>query len=268
MRHSLAVFLLLTLIGCSSSSALLEGEDESKQKSQTAEEIYKEAKAKLDEKTYDAAIKKYESLQSRYPYGRYAQQSLLEMAYAYYKQGEPDPAIAAADRFIKQYPNNPHVDYAYYLKGLASFSGDMGVVDTIGNEDAADRDPQLGQDSFNAFKELVTRFPDSQYTPDAKLRMHYLVNQLARHDLHIAKYYLRRGANLAALNRAQDIIKQYPHSPSTREALLVMVLAYDAMGMTSLRDDTQRVLEQNGGTEAATAQAIAASKRTWWQFWK
>ena len=98
--------------------------------------------------------------------------------------------------------------------------------------------------------------------------MHYLVNQLARHDLHIAKYYLRRGANLAALNRAQDIIKQYPHSPSTREALLVMVLAYDAMGMTSLRDDAQRVLEQNGGTEAATAQAIAASKKTWWQFWK
>lgn len=268
MRHSLAVILLLTLVGCASSTALLEGEDESKQKMQSAEDIYKEAKAKLDDQSYDGAIKKYESLESRYPYGRYAQQALLEMAYAYYKQGEPDPAIVAADRFIKQFPNNPHVDYAYYLKGLANFNGTLGVIDTVGNEDSADRDPQMGQDSFNAFKELVTRYPDSQYTPDARTRMHYLVNLMARHELHIAKYYLRRGANLAALNRAQDIIKQYPHSPSTREALLVMVLAYNAMGMTSLRDDTQRVLDQNGGSEAATAQAIAASKKSWWQFWR
>lgn len=263
MRHSLAVFLLLTLVGC---SALPEEGD--KGKAQSAEELYTSAKAKLDDKIYDAAIKKYETLQSRYPYGRYAQQAMLEMAYAYYKQGEPDPAISAADRFIKQFPNNPHVDYAYYLKGLANFTGDTGIVNTLGGEAASDRDPQLSQDSFNAFKELITRFPDSQYAPDAKIRMQYLVNQMARHDLHVANYYLRRGANIAALNRAQDILRLYPNSPSTRAALLVMVRAYDAMGMTSLRDDTQRVLNQNGGSEAATAQAIADGKKSWWQFWK
>src|SRR5487761_2198286 len=142
MRHSLAVILLLTLVGCSSSSDLLEGEKDDPSKIQTVDELYKEAKAKLDDKAYDAAIKKYESLQSHFPYGRYAQQALLEMGYAYYKQGEPDPAIGAADRFIKQFPNNAHVDYAYYLKGLASFSGDGGVTKSIDGQSSSERDPQ------------------------------------------------------------------------------------------------------------------------------
>jgi outer membrane protein assembly factor BamD len=160
------------------------------------------------------------------------------------------------------------VDYAYYLKGLASFTGDAGIINSIDSGSSSDRDPQLSQDSFNAFKELITRFPDSQYTPDAKIRMQFLANQMARHDLHIASYYLRRGANIAALNRAQDVLKQYPNSPSSREALLIMVRAYDAMGMTELRDDAQRVLNQNGGSEAATAAAIASDTKIWWQFWK
>ena len=263
MRHILAVFLTLTLAACSSLP-----EEKDLAKNLSAEQLYTEAKAKLDDKTYDAAIKKYEILQSRYPYGRYAQQAMLEMAYAYYKQNEPDPAISAADRFIKQFPNNPHVDYAYYVKGLANFSGDASMINTLGGEAASDRDPQMVQDSFNAFKELITRFPDSQYAPDAKMRMQYLVNQLASHDLHVAQYYLRRGANIAALNRAQGIFKQYPNSPATRDALLVMVRAYDAMGMITLRDDTQRILNQNGGSEAATALAIAQNKKSWWQFWK
>lgn len=268
MRHSLAVILLLTLVGCSSSNSLLQGEKDDPAKIQSADELYKEAKAKLDDQSYDAAIKKYESLQSRFPYGRYAQQSLLEMAYAYYKQGEPDPAIGAADRFIKQFPNNPHVDYAYYLKGLASFSGESGILKSVDIESANDHDPQSDQDAFNAFKELITRFPESKYTPDAKLRMQYLVNQLAKHEVHIANYYLRRGANVAALNRAQDILKQYPNSPSTREALLIMVRAYDAMHMTELRDDTQRVLNQNGGVDTALATSSSDGKKSWWQFWK
>ena len=262
MRHSLAVFLIVTLAACSTAN---KGESD---KLESAESLYAAAKVKFDEKTYDAAIKKYEVLQSRYPYGRYAQQSMLEMAYSYYKQGEPAPAIGAADRFIKQFPNNPHVDYAYYLKGLANFSGDAGILTSLDGNSASDRDPELSQESFNSFKELITRFPESQYTPDAKLRMQYLANQLAKHDVHIASYYLRRGANVAALNRAQDVITLYPNSPATREALLVMVRAYDAMGMTALRDDTQRVLNLNGGSEAVTAAAIAADKKSWWQFWR
>ena len=240
-------------------------------KSRPAEEIYAEAKENLDEGSYDAAIKLYEDLQSRYPYGRYAQQAMLEMAYANYRQNEPEPAIAAADRFIKQFPNNPHVDYAYYLKGLANFSGEISLLNSIGGQDPTERDPQAPQDSFNAFKELVTRFPNSKYTPDAKVRMQYLVNALAKHELHVAKYYLRRGAHIAAVNRAQNVLKQYPNSPSTRDALEIMAQAYDAMGMTDLRDDARRVLEKNGGPSIARdneTTAIHGAPKSWWQFWK
>lgn len=254
---------MLTLVACSSAPTGADAD-----KNATAEELYTAAKTYLDDKSYDGAIKRYEKLQSRYPYGRYAQQALLEMAYAYYKKGEPDPAISAADRFIKQFPNNEHVDYAYYLKGLASFSADKGILNDIGGEEASDRDPQMAQDSYAAFKELITRYPNSPYVPDATVRMQYLVNQLARHELHIASYYLRRGAHVAALNRAQEVLKTYPNSTSTRPALLVMVRAYDAMGMKTLRDDTQRVLNLNGGSEEATAAAIARDEKSWWQFWR
>jgi len=275
MRHSLAVFLLLTLTACSLFDPLPTGtaDGNGMGKSQPAEEIYAEAKEKLDEGSYSEAIKLYEGLQSRYPYGRYAQQAMLEMAYAYYRQGEPDPAVATADRFIKQFPNNPHVDYAYYVKGLANFNGEISLLSSIGGQDPSERDPQAPQEAFNAFKELVTRFPNSKYTPDAKLRMQYLINALAKHELFIAEYYLRRGAHIAALNRAQGIIKQYPNSPSTRDALNIMVLAYDAMGMNDLRDDAKRVLLKNGGTPIATGSDTTPlvgtrTEKSWWQFWK
>jgi len=232
-----------------------------------AEELYRQAKTELDDGSYSTAIKLYETLQSRYPYGRYAQQSMLEMAYAYYRQGEPDPAIATADRFIKQFPNQPHVDYAYYVKGLATFNGDISILAAIGGQDPSERDPQSAQNSFNAFKALVTRFPNSKYTSDARVRMQYLANSLAKHELNIARYYQRRGAHIAALNRAQDILTLYPNSPSTRDALAVMVQAYDAMGMTELRDDARRVLASNSDVQVdAAGNSIVA--KSWWQFWK
>lgn len=232
-----------------------------------ADELYRQAKAELDDGSYATAIKLYETLQSRYPYGRYAQQSMLEMAYAYYRQGEPDPAIATADRFIKQFPNQPHVDYAYYVKGLATFNGDIGILAAIGGQDPSERDPQSAQNSFNAFKALVTRFPNSKYTSDSRVRMQYLANSLAKHELNIARYYQRRGAHIAALNRAQDILTLYPNSPSTRDALAVMVQAYDAMGMTELRDDARRVLASNSDVQVdAAGNSIVA--KSWWQFWK
>ena len=232
-----------------------------------ADELYRQAKTELDDGSYSTAIKLYETLQSRYPYGRYAQQSMLEMAYAYYRQGEPDPAIATADRFIKQFPNQPHVDYAYYVKGLATFNGDISILAAIGGQDPSERDPQSAQNSFNAFKALVTRFPNSKYTSDARVRMQYLANSLAKHELNIARYYQRRGAHIAALNRAQDILTLYPNSPSTRDALAVMVQAYDAMGMTGLRDDARRVLASNSDVQVdAAGNSIVA--KSWWQFWK
>ena len=207
--------------------------------------MYEKAKKEIDDGTYDEAIKSFESLQSRYPYGRYAQQSELEVAYAYYKKKEIESAISTADRFIKQYPNNPHVDYAYYLKGLANFASDNDMFTSISGQDPTERDSKAAQDSFAAFKNLVTRFPKSRYTPDATLRMQYLVNSLAKYEIHVARYYLRRGAHIAALNRAKDVFTLYPNTLSTRDALEVMIKSYDAMGLKNLRDDTQRILDKN-----------------------
>jgi outer membrane protein assembly factor BamD len=242
MRHSLAVFLLLTLVACSSDSPPDANDPASKL---SAEEMYRDAKESLNKENFDTAIKKFESLQSRYPYGRYAQQALLEVAYAYYRQNEPDPAISAAERFIKQYPNSPHVDYAYYVKGLANFRGERGLLESLGRQDPTERDPRAAQDSFAAFKDLVTRFPNSKYAPDSRVRMQYLINSLAKYEIHVASYYLRRGVHISAVNRAKEVLTQYPNSPATRDALLILVQGYDALGMKDLRDDAQRVLEKN-----------------------
>jgi outer membrane protein assembly factor BamD len=241
MRHSLAVFLLFTLAACSS---VPEG-DESANKS--VEQMYAEAKSALDDESYMQAISKLESLQSRFPYGRYAQQAQLELAYANYKLNEPLSAISAADRFIKQYPNNPHVDYAYYVKGLANFNVDTGILGLgkLADQDPTERDPRAAQDSFDAFKDLVTRFPGSKYAPDARLRMQYLVNALAQYEIHVASYYQRRGAHISAVNRARNVLTQYPNSTSAKDALSILVKGYDALGMHELRDDAQRVLDMN-----------------------
>ncbi|MDD2915528.1 MAG: outer membrane protein assembly factor BamD [Gallionella sp.] len=271
MRHSLAVFLLLTLTACKIFDPLPDGSAPTKY--MPVEEMYSEAKAELNEGNYDAAIKHYETLQSRYPYGRYAQQALLEMAYAYYRQGEAELAISSAERFIKQYPNNSYVDYAYYVKGLANFNGEMSLLQLAGGQDPTERDPKSTQDAFAAFKDLVTRFPDSKYAADSRIRMQYLSNALAKYELHVASYYLRRGAHIAAANRAQGILTQYPNSPSTRDALRIMVQAYDALGMADLRDDAQRVLSKNSGAPALSPSGNAATGedkpgKSWWQFWK
>lgn len=229
-----------------------------------AAEIYADAMSEMNDHNYSNSIKLLEGLQSRYPYGRYAQQAQLEIAYAYYKQGEQDSALSATDRFIKQYPNNPHVDYAYYLKGLINFNEDLGYFGDMIQQDLSDRDPKGAEESFNAFKELVTRFPDSKYTPDARMRMQYLINALARHEIHVANYYLQRGAYVAAVNRAKNVLIDYPQTPQTRDALQVMIKAYDKMGMPKLRNDAQRVLELNSKGQKFTARK---NEKPWWQFW-
>lgn len=243
IKHaSLALFLLT--MACSSTP--------DSEKNASVEEMYSNASKKLSEGSYEDAVKQLESLQSRYPYGRYAQQAQLEIAYAYYKQNEPESAIAAADRFIKQYPNNPHVDYAYYVQGLANFNADIGLFGLTSGQDPTERDPRAAQDSFAAFKDLVTRFPTSKYAPDSRLRMHYLLNALAKYEIHVARYYLRRGAHIAAVNRAKEVLTLYPNTPSIRDALLVLVQGYDALNMKQLRDDAQRVLDKNFPTVAAS----------------
>lgn len=211
----------------------------------SAEKLYAEAKEALEGGQYDLAIKRYETLEARFPYGRYSQQGQLEVAYAYYKQNEQASTVAAAERFIKLHPNHPNVDYAYYLKGLAYFNEDLGLLGRLSQQDRTERDPKSARESFDAFKDLVQRYPESKYAPDALARMKYLVNALAAHEVHVARWYIKRGAYVAAANRAQYALKNYPEAPAQEAALLIMIQAYNALGMADLRDDAERILRKN-----------------------
>ncbi|MBZ0093727.1 MAG: outer membrane protein assembly factor BamD [Burkholderiales bacterium] len=263
MKHSLAVILILLLTGC---GLLPEVKDETA--GWSAQKLYSKAKEKMDDGVYSDAIKYFETLEARYPYGRYAQQSQLEIAYAYYKDNEPASTIAACDRFIKLHPNHPNVDYVYYLKGLANFNEDLGLLGRVGlgDKDLSDRDPKAFHESFDAFKVLVDRFPNSKYSPDATARMKYLVNALASHEVHVARYYIKRGAYLAAVNRAQHAVQSYPQAPATEDALAIMVKGYDELGMKDLSADALRVLRKNFPTGTYFTQATAA-QTPWWKLW-
>jgi outer membrane protein assembly factor BamD len=211
----------------------------------SAQRLYNEAKAELTAKNWQQAIKYYEKLEARYPFGRFAQQAQLELAYAHFKDNDPTGAVGAADRFAKLHPNHPNVDYAYYLKGIIWFNEDQGLLAKFADMDPSERDPKAARDSFDAFKELAQRFPDSKYTPDAVQRMNWLVNALASHEVHVARYYLTRGANIAAVNRAQYAMQTYPQTPAVEDALYVLVKAYEALGLAELRADTERVMKKN-----------------------
>lgn len=232
----------------------------------SANKLYAEAKEALNGGDYTNAIKYFEKLESRYPYGRYAQQAQIEIAYAYWKSQEPAQALAACDRFIKLHPNHERLDYVYYLKGLINFNEDLGLLGSISQQDMTERDPKGARESFDAFKELVTRFPDSKYTPDATLRMKYLVNALAKLEVHVARYYMKRGAYLAAANRAQYAIQNYPNTPMIEEALYITILAYEQLGMKDLRDDAERVMRQNYPDSRFYTQGLQY-KDPWWKLW-
>jgi outer membrane protein assembly factor BamD len=265
IRNSLTVFAALAAAWLGGACALFSGEvDETR--GWSVSKLYAEARSELGAGNYQQAIKLYEKLESRYPYGRFAQQAQIEVAYAHFKDQDPALAIAAADRFIKLHPNHPSVDYVYYLKGLANFNEDLGILGYIGGQDLSERDPKAARDAFYAFKDLVTRFPDSKYTPDSIQRMNYLVNALAAHEVHVARYYMKRGAYVAAANRAQHSLKTYPQAPANEEGLLIMVRAYDALGMKDLRDDAERVMLKNF-PNSRFLKGGRKSDTSWWQIW-
>jgi outer membrane protein assembly factor BamD len=252
---------VLWLAACSSTGE--SGYDETRDWS--AERLYTEAKEEMLAGDYKKAISYYEKLGARYPYGRYAQQAQLELAYAYFRNKEPAQALATADRFIKLYPEHPNVDYAYYLKGLVNFNEDLGMFGGLANQDMSERDPRGARESFEAFRELVTRFPESRYAADAYARMRYLVNAMANNEVRVASYYLRRQAYVAAVNRAQYVVANYPKTPAVEQALVVLVQAYDAMHLNELRDDAQRMLKLNyPETKYSLANPYG---RKWYQFW-
>ncbi|HSD99927.1 MAG TPA: outer membrane protein assembly factor BamD [Burkholderiales bacterium] len=261
VRYSLALLFGALLAACGS----LGETDETK--GWSAQKLYTEAKGKLDERYYEQAIKYYEKLEARFPYGRYAQQAQLEIAYAYYKDSEPAQAITAINRFIKLHPNHPNVDYAYYLKGLANFNENQGWIGYISAEDMTERDPKAARESFEAFKELVTRYPESRYAPDSIARMNYLVNALASHEIHVARYYLKRGAYVAAANRVQYALKTYPRAPANEEGLVILMEAYDKLGLNVLRDDAERVMKKNFPDSPYLTGHAGKATRSWWRPW-
>jgi outer membrane protein assembly factor BamD len=263
--RSLAASLFLSLVLLISGCGLLpENVDETA--GWSANKLYSEAKEAMFDGAYDKAIKYFEKLEARFPYGRYAQQSQLEVAYAYFRQQEVASAVAACERFIRLHPNHPNVDYAYYLKGLAHFNEDLGLLGYVSNQDLSERDPRAARESFDAFKELVSKFPESKYTPDATARMSYLVNALASHEVHVAKYYLKRGAYIAAVNRAQAAIKTYPDAPAHEEALFVIVKGYDLLGMNDLRDDAERIMRKNFPKSEYFDRGLNR-EQPWWKLW-
>ncbi len=211
----------------------------------SAEKLFEEAKLALDAGDYEVAIEHYETLESKYPFGRYAEQAQLDTAYAYFKFDEPDTAISSANRFIKLHPRHVNVDYAYYLRGLASTSKKDDPLDAYLPQDSSFKDPSSTQKSYDYFALLVKKFPESRYAEDAIQRMGHLRNSLAMHEIHVANYYVKRGAFVAVVNRAKYVISNFPRTPASRLALQLMVDGYKELKMDNLAADAQRVLDLN-----------------------
>jgi len=264
MKLSLALIAALLLAGCAIFGDPTEFDET---KGWSVQRLYTEAETLMRTRDYETAIDYFQKLESRYPHGRYATQAQFEIIYAYYKQNDPISTIAAADRFIKLHPNHPNIDYAYYMKGLATFN-QRGIVEKLTEQQISDRDPKSLRESFLSLKELVTRYPNSRYVKDAQLRMVYLVNTLADHELHVARYYMKRKAYVAALNRAEFVLENYPNSTSVEEALVIMVSAYDLLEMEDLKQDTMRVLQTNYPNSRMLAKGVPDDERVWWKFWE
>lgn len=258
--RALALALALTAAACGTTDS--EPYDDTR--GWSAERIYNEAKSELLAGSYKKAAELYQKLEARYPYGKYAQQAQVELAYTYYKDNETVLALAEVERFIKLYPDHSNLDYALYLKGLINFNEDLGIFGGLANQDMSERDPKAAVESFEAFRELVERYPESRYAPDAFQRMRYLVNALAINEVRVAHYYLRRKAYVAAVNRAQSVLLNYQQTTAVEPALVILVKAYDGLGLADLRDDAQRLLALN---YPDSTKQVAARDRRWWQVW-
>lgn len=251
----------LGLSGCSSPPK------EDPNSTQAVERLYADAKDDIANGSFDSAIKTLERIEGRAAGTLLAQQATLDLAYAQYRTGERAAALATLDRFIKLHPSSPALDYALYLRGLVNFNDTLGFLGSLAQQDLSERDQQASRDSYQAFKQLVTQFPQSRYAEDARLRMDYIVNALATYELHVARYYLRRGAFVAAANRAQQVVQEYPQSPANEEALFIMQLSYRFLGLEQLRADTERILKQNFPNSRFNEETILESRRAWWQLW-
>jgi outer membrane protein assembly factor BamD len=256
------VLLAAFVAGCSSLK------DDDRTATWSPNKIYAEAKDEMNSGSWDKAIPLLEKLEGRAAGTPLAQQAQLDRAYAQWKSGDQAAALATLDRFIKLHPASPAMDYALYLKGIVNFNDNLGMFGFLSRQDLSERDQKAAKESFESFKELSTRFPDSRYTPDAKARMVYIVDSLARYEVHVANYYYTRGAYVAAINRAEAALADYRDVPALEDALGIVMRSYDALGMTQLRDDTRRVLEKSYPHSSwLTAGGPRGSRKPWWQLW-
>ena len=229
--------------------------------------IYAEAQDQDKSNNYDKAIPLYETLEGRAAGTLLAQQAQLDKAYAQYRNEDKTGAIATLDRFMRQHPASPAIDYALYLKGTINFNDNLGFLSFLSRQDLSERDQRAAKEAFESYKELVTRFPDSRYAPDASERMRYIINALAAYDVHVARYYYQRGAYVAAINRAQQAVTDYRDAPALEEGLYILVMSYDKLGMTGPSDDAKRVLLQNYPKTQYLARGIRPPNKSWWQLW-
>ena len=233
---------------------------------QTPQWILTRGEAYASNSDWPAAIKVLEKGEQRYPNSQLAPQFKLDLAYCYYKFSQDAEAIAMLDKFIRLYPNHPTVDYAYYLKGVVLFQ-DRGLFDKFTLQDISDRDVAPLKDSFIAFKALIERYPDSKYYDDAIIRMTYLMNKMAEHEIHVARYYMIRKAYVAALNRAQYVLQEFPQTIHQEEALIIMISAYEFLGIKDLQADTEKILKLNYPESKFHTKDLQAQKKKWWHIW-
>jgi len=227
--------------------------------------LYKQATNRLHNYDYNGAIKLYEALTARFPFTDEARQARIDLIYAYYRQGESESAIDAADTFIRENPTHPRVDYAWYLKGLVDFERTPNALEHLFHADLTKRPPTTARKSFEAFRTVVEQYPKSAYAYDSRQRMVYLRNRLANYDVHVAEYYMRRGAYIAAAQRANYAIEQYDGAPATQDALKIMIAAYEKLGLKQKADQVQQVFAAN--FSGNTPQLAAERDKPWWKLW-
>jgi outer membrane protein assembly factor BamD len=255
-----ALVLAALLSACSSKSL-------DKTSDWSPDRIRAEAREELDSRAYEKAIPLLEKLEGRAAGTLLAEQAQLDKAYAQFRDGQKAEAIATLERFMRLHPDSPAIDYALYMKGVINFNDDLGLFAFLSRQDLSERDQRAAKEAFESFSDLVTRFPESRYTPDARARMRYTINALAQYEVHVARYYYSRGAYVAAINRAQQAVADYRDAPALEEALYILVQSYDQLGMTDLSDDARRVLDQNYPDSAYLARGFKGADKPWWQLW-
>jgi outer membrane protein assembly factor BamD len=253
------LMVAVALAGCASDAKDID-------RNKTAAKLYEEAREEAAAGAYDRAAKLFERLEGVAAGTLLAQQAQLERAYLLYRQQETAQALSTIERFLKLHPTSPAADYAYYLQGVVNFNDDLGLFGKLTSLDLSERDQQASRDAYQSFRQVVERFPESRYVPDARQRMIYIVNSLASYEVHVARYYYQRGAFVAAANRAQQAVQDYRDVQAIEEALAVMASSYDKLGLVQLRDDTNRVLQKNYPNSAWLKTPYGRANKEFWRF--